>query len=72
MIRNYTVVNDAIMVGSTTKVSKIGDIDVSEDINTSARHIIYPPTAPMKTLSEAKTLPVGTMISLRGIYILCD
>ena len=30
MIRNYTVVNDAIMVGSTTKVSKIGDIDVSE------------------------------------------
>lgn len=56
---------DAIVVTTNTKMFPTAAVDVPEHIATQARHILNPPPAPTKPVSEALRSPPRVRVLIR-------
>ena len=69
MLRNFNVLNGTIMIYKHARVSETSDVVVSDEIAETAKHIIFPPTAPMKTIFKIQKMPVGSLVLVQGTII---
>ena len=66
LLRNFIGRKDEIIVTTKTKVIRIGEMFVTQDILDEARNLSNPPDAPVMSLEVAKQVSVGTAVSLQG------
>ncbi|VDI04430.1 uncharacterized protein LOC143078875 [Mytilus galloprovincialis] len=69
LLRNYTVSNGSVMVNTKSKVSNTSEVMVDRERERQAREIIYPPTSPFVNIKEALVMPVGSMLSTKGLIV---
>ncbi|KAK3108201.1 hypothetical protein FSP39_003084 [Pinctada imbricata] len=69
VLRNIIIKQDELIITKQSSVFKCKDIEVSEELQTKAKQIIYPPLPSLMTITEAKKSPTRERLRIRAKVI---
>ena len=66
LFKSIIKADNAITLTTKSRVSRIGPVTVSTDIERMAKEIVNPPASAEVTLKEVERSPVKSMLTIRG------